>query len=92
MAQYAVANPKTTVVRPPEVSAVEAACLPVAALTALQALTSGGMNFDGSYSGNVLVTGASGGVGTYAVQVRNTSSKNSCQSAIACGNSAIDYS
>ncbi|BBM99314.1 chloroplastic oxoene reductase [Marchantia polymorpha subsp. ruderalis] len=69
MAQYAVANPKTTVVRPPEVSAVEAACLPVAALTALQALTSGGMNFDGSYSGNVLVTGASGGVGTYAVQL-----------------------
>ncbi|KAL2650189.1 hypothetical protein R1flu_018317 [Riccia fluitans] len=69
LAEYAVASPKYSVLRPSEVSAVEGACLPVAGLTALQGLTNGGMNFDGSFSGNVLITGASGGVGTYAVQI-----------------------
>ncbi|KAL3701915.1 hypothetical protein R1sor_019937 [Riccia sorocarpa] len=69
LAEYAVASPKYSVVRPSEVSPIDGACLPVAGLTALQGLTNGGMNFDGSFSGNVLITAASGGVGTYGVQI-----------------------
>ena len=59
-----------TVDRPPEVSAAEGAGLPIAASTALQALKSGGAKFDGAGKAtNVLITAASGGVGTYAVQL-----------------------
>lgn len=61
--------PKTSAKRPTEVSAVDGACLPIAGLTALQGLTNSGANIDGSYTGNVLVTAAAGGVGLYAVQV-----------------------
>ncbi|XP_002975582.2 chloroplast envelope quinone oxidoreductase homolog [Selaginella moellendorffii] len=69
-AQYAVAGIKYTAKRPSGVSAVEAAALPVAGLTAYQSLRdSGGLKYDGSYKGNVLITAASGGVGTYAVQL-----------------------
>jgi NADPH:quinone reductase-like Zn-dependent oxidoreductase len=62
------------VARPPEVSAVEGACLPVAASSALQMLKAIGVSFDEKTSGgrapkNVLVTAASGGVGHYAVQL-----------------------
>ncbi|PIA51770.1 hypothetical protein AQUCO_01100563v1 [Aquilegia coerulea] len=60
-----------TVKRPPEVSAAEGAALPVAGLTAHQALTkSAGIKLDGSgKTTNVLITAASGGVGHYAVQL-----------------------
>lgn len=59
-----------TVNRPPEVSAAEGAGLPIAASTALQALKLGGAKFDGaSKATNELITAASGGVGTYAVQL-----------------------
>ena len=50
---------------PDEVSFVQAATLPVAGLTALRALRLGGMLLGRS----VLVTGASGGVGHFAVQL-----------------------
>lgn len=70
-AEYAVASESLTVKRPPEVSASDAAALPVAGLTALQALTKpAGIKLDGSGNiANLLVTAASGGVGHYAVQL-----------------------
>ncbi|KAL7201130.1 hypothetical protein ACSBR1_032941 [Camellia fascicularis] len=60
-----------TVPRPPEVSAAEAAGLPIAALTAHVALTqSAGVNLDGTGPKKKnLITAASGGVGHYAVQL-----------------------
>ncbi|KAI7751085.1 hypothetical protein M8C21_014052 [Ambrosia artemisiifolia] len=71
LSEYAVGNQKLTVLRPPEVSAAEGAGLPVAGLTALQALTyHGGITLDKtSPTTNVLITAASGGVGQYAVQL-----------------------
>jgi NADPH:quinone reductase-like Zn-dependent oxidoreductase len=59
-----------TVVRPDGVSAADAAGLPISGLAALQALMSFGTKFDGTGRGaNILVTAASGGVGSYAVQL-----------------------
>ncbi|XP_048448019.1 chloroplast envelope quinone oxidoreductase homolog [Pyrus x bretschneideri] len=60
-----------TVARPPEVSAATAVGLPVAGLTAHQALTQpGGIKLDGSGpQANILITAASGGEGLYAVQL-----------------------
>ncbi|CAO2824530.1 unnamed protein product [Amaranthus hypochondriacus] len=71
LAEYAVAKENLTVTRPPEVSAPEVAALPVAALTAHQALTrSANIKLDGSgEKKNILITAASGGVGHYAVQL-----------------------
>ncbi|XP_020111642.1 putative quinone-oxidoreductase homolog, chloroplastic [Ananas comosus] len=70
LAEYAVAPTSQTVERPPEVSAAEAAGLPIAATTALQSLKRGGAKFDGTGNpANVLITAASGGVGLYAVQL-----------------------
>ncbi|TYI73080.1 hypothetical protein E1A91_D07G105800v1 [Gossypium mustelinum] len=71
LAEYAVAKENLTVARPPEVSAAEGAGLPVAGLTAHQALTqSAGVKLDGSgQQVNLLITAASGGVGQYAIQL-----------------------
>ncbi|KAG5512697.1 hypothetical protein RHGRI_038880 [Rhododendron griersonianum] len=71
LAEFAVAKENLTVPRPPEVSAAEAAGLPIAGLTAHQALTqSAGVKLDGSGPRkNLLITAASGGVGHYAVQL-----------------------
>ncbi|KAL5862068.1 hypothetical protein ACOSQ4_003364 [Xanthoceras sorbifolium] len=71
LAEFAVAKENLTVARPPEVSAAEGAGLPVAGLTAHQALTqSAGVKLDGSSKqANILITAASGGVGHYAVQL-----------------------
>ncbi|KAF5810348.1 putative NADPH:quinone reductase [Helianthus annuus] len=71
LSEYAVGSQKLTVLRPPEVSAAEGAGLPVAGLTALQALTyHGGITLDKTGpTTNVLITAASGGVGQYAVQL-----------------------
>jgi NADPH:quinone reductase-like Zn-dependent oxidoreductase len=66
-----VANESLTAARPSEVSAAEAAGLPIAGLTARDALIEiGGIKLDGTgKTKNVLVTAASGGVGVYAVQL-----------------------
>lgn len=71
LAEFAVAKKSLSVARPPEVSAAEGAGLPVAGLTAHQALTqSAGVKLDGSGNQkNILITAASGGVGHYAVQL-----------------------
>ncbi|PRQ25437.1 putative NADPH:quinone reductase [Rosa chinensis] len=70
-AEFATASENLTVTRPPEVSAAEAAGLPVAGLTAHQCLTqAAGVKLDGTGpQKNILVTAASGGVGQYAVQL-----------------------
>ncbi|KAH9728686.1 chloroplast envelope quinone oxidoreductase-like [Citrus sinensis] len=71
LAEFAVAKESLTASRPLEVSAAEGAGLPLAGLTALEALTqSAGVNLDGSgQQKNILITAASGGVGHYAVQL-----------------------
>ncbi|XP_022151048.1 chloroplast envelope quinone oxidoreductase homolog [Momordica charantia] len=71
LAEYAVAKEALTVYRPPEVTAADSAALPVAAMTAHQALTQvARIKLDGSGpQANILVTAASGGVGHYAVQL-----------------------
>ncbi|KAI9165208.1 hypothetical protein LWI28_009612 [Acer negundo] len=71
LAEFAVARESLTVARPTEVSAAEGAGLPVAALTAHQALAqSAGIKLDRTGNqANILITAASGGVGHYAVQL-----------------------
>ncbi|CAL0304369.1 unnamed protein product [Lupinus luteus] len=70
-AEFAVASESLTAARPSEVLAAEAAALPIAGLTAHDALTQvAGVKLDGSgQPKNILVTAASGGVGHYAVQL-----------------------
>ncbi|XP_004290167.1 PREDICTED: putative quinone-oxidoreductase homolog, chloroplastic [Fragaria vesca subsp. vesca] len=70
-AEYATASERFTAIRPAEVSSAEAAGLPVAGLTAHQCLTeAAGIKLDGTGpQKNILITAASGGVGTFAVQL-----------------------
>ncbi|KAL5057620.1 hypothetical protein RYX36_029224 [Vicia faba] len=71
LAEFAVVKESVTVSRPPKMSASEFAGLPVAGITALQALSQSiGIKLDGSGERkNILITAASGGVGHYAVQL-----------------------
>lgn len=65
-AQYVTLGAKAAAVIPEGLSVMEAAAIPMAALTALQALRDRGKLEAGQ---NVLIVGASGGVGHYAVQI-----------------------
>ncbi|OMO94981.1 Alcohol dehydrogenase superfamily, zinc-type [Corchorus olitorius] len=70
LGEFAVAEESLTVARPPQVSAAEGSGLPIAGISAYQALTSAGVKLDGSGPQlNLLITAASGGVGHYAVQL-----------------------
>jgi 2-desacetyl-2-hydroxyethyl bacteriochlorophyllide A dehydrogenase len=65
-AEYVVVDEKTLALKPTNLSFAEAAAVPMAATTALQAIRDKGMVKAGQ---KVLIHGASGGVGTFAVQI-----------------------
>lgn len=65
-AEYAVTSASTLAAAPPSLDLVTAAAVPLAAVTALQALREVGRLQAGQH---VVVNGASGGVGTFAVQI-----------------------
>ena len=65
-AEYVVATGKALALKPASLTFEQAASIPVAALTALQALRDTGKIQPGQ---KVLINGASGGVGTFAVQI-----------------------
>jgi NADPH:quinone reductase-like Zn-dependent oxidoreductase len=65
-AEYAVAREDKLARKPADASFEQAAAVPVSAVTALMALTDAGHVLAGQ---TVLITGASGGVGSYAVQL-----------------------
>jgi NADPH:quinone reductase-like Zn-dependent oxidoreductase len=67
-AEYACAAPSTLAPKPANLSFDQAAAVPVSALTALQAVRRGQVR-EGQ---RVLIIGASGGVGTFAVQIAKT--------------------
>ncbi len=65
LAEYACAREVRLVIKPPNVTFEEAAAIPIAGITALQGLRKGGVIAGES----VLIDGASGGVGTFVVQI-----------------------
>ena len=65
-AEYACASEATLVSKPENLTFEQAACVPIAGLTALQGLRDRGNLQPGQ---NVLINGAAGGVGTFAVQI-----------------------
>jgi NADPH:quinone reductase-like Zn-dependent oxidoreductase len=65
-AEYACGSEGTLVAKPDHVTFEQAAAVPLAAFTALQGLRDKGQLHSGQ---NLLIIGAAGGVGTYAVQI-----------------------
>ena len=65
-AEYACTSEPTLVSKPDNLSFEQAACVPIAGLTALQGLRDKGNLQPGQ---KVLINGAAGGVGTFAVQI-----------------------
>ena len=65
-AEYACAPESTLVLKPDNVTFEQAACVPLAAFTALQGLRAQGPTQLGQ---KILINGAAGGVGTFAVQI-----------------------
>ena len=64
--EYVCANEKTITLKPANLTFEQAAAVPLAAMTALQGLRDNGNLQPGQ---KVLINGASGGVGTFAVQI-----------------------
>ena len=96
-AEYAVAPEKLLIRKPVKLSFEDAAALPIAGLTALQALRDKGNIQKGQ---KVLIIGSGGGVGTFAVQLAKffgaevtavCSSKNVEQSRTIGADKVIDY-
>ena len=69
LAEFAVVSEESVVAKPANVTFEQAAATPLAALTALQALRDKGHLESGQ---RVLINGAAGGVGTFAVQIAKT--------------------
>ena len=97
LAEYVTAPESALISKPSKISFEEAATLPMAALTALQALRDKGHIQTGH---NVLIVGCSGGVGTFAIQLAKyfetivtgvCSSKNIQQSYSLGADFVIDY-
>jgi NADPH:quinone reductase-like Zn-dependent oxidoreductase len=65
-AEYAVVSEQAACLKPSNITHTQAAAVPLAALTALQALRDGGKIQQGHH---VLINGSSGGVGSFAVQI-----------------------
>jgi len=65
LAEYACASERALIMKPPNVPFEQAASLPLAGLTALQGLREGKIQ----PGQKVLINGATGGVGTFAVQI-----------------------
>jgi NADPH:quinone reductase-like Zn-dependent oxidoreductase len=96
-AEYAAAREVRLVPKPANVSFEEAAAVPIAGITALQALRDHGQLQPGQ---KVLINGASGGVGTYAVQIAKAlgaevtavcSTRNVDQARVLGADRVIDY-
>lgn len=96
-AEYVCANEKALALKPANVSYEEAAAVPMAGLTALQGLRDIGEIQAGQ---KVLIHGASGGVGTFAVQIAKSfdahvtavcSSRNVETARMLGANQVIDY-
>jgi NADPH:quinone reductase-like Zn-dependent oxidoreductase len=70
-AEYACASESNLAMKPDNVTFEQAASVPIAAFTALQGLRRGGLTKDGKIQPGqkVLINGAAGGVGTFAVQI-----------------------
>ena len=70
-AEYVCAPESALVLKPDNVTFEQAASVPIAALTALQGLRLGGLGDKGHIQPGqkVLINGASGGVGTFAVKI-----------------------
>ncbi len=66
LAEYAVASERKLVLKPKNITFEQAAAVPIAGVTALQGLRDKGRVQSGQ---KVLINGASGGVGTFAVQI-----------------------
>lgn len=66
LAEYVCVSPRAVVAKPANVTFEQAAAVPIAAVTALQGLRDRGKLRAGE---KVLINGASGGVGTFAVQI-----------------------
>ncbi|MCK9423504.1 MAG: NAD(P)-dependent alcohol dehydrogenase [Bacteroidales bacterium] len=96
-AEYAVAPEKALILKPAKISFEEAAALPMAGITALQAMRDKGNIQEGQ---KVLIAGSGGGVGTFAVQLAKyfgaevtavCSSKNVEQTGSLGADHVIDY-
>ena len=70
-AEYACASESNLALKPDNVTFEQAASVPIAAFTALQGFRRGGLTKDGKvHTGQkILINGAAGGVGTFAVQI-----------------------
>ncbi|MDP1725949.1 MAG: NAD(P)-dependent alcohol dehydrogenase [Bacteroidota bacterium] len=97
LAEYVTAPEKALIAKPSQISFVQGASLPMAGLTALQALRDKG-NIQKGYK--VLIVGSAGGVGTFAVQLAKyfgaevtgvCSSKNIQQTKSLGADEVIDY-
>jgi NADPH:quinone reductase-like Zn-dependent oxidoreductase len=97
-AEYVTAPEKALIIKPSKISFEEGATMPMAALTALQALRDKGNIQKGQ---KVLIVGSAGGVGTFAIQLAKyfdaevtgvCSSKNVQQTRSLGADYVIDYS